>query len=335
MRLLAQSLARQGFRVHFIGTLIAPEGEWAQSEKELLHAIKVAADTTDVVERPNEVIYNWNGVRCVATSQSRIVPVTNEVLRKSSCSKKTLITAFEDSGPLVECAKCNDALAIAWVHSVSARSTNVLMSNPNRILATSKYVKQFLHQEFGAKSYLFYPPFILPRQFIFDGPRNYVTMVNPIPSKGLSTLVELCEKFPRLKFLAVEAWFPNQELHGNPPPNLRILPQQQSMSHVWSQTLVLLVPSLAPEGFGRVVVEAGLHGVPSLVSDSGGLPETVADPRSIVAKDTEAWAEALKNLLDNPITETHRKGLVEHYSQFAKDPATRLIDQGILSPSKN
>lgn len=48
-------------------------------------------------------------------------------------------------------------------------------------------------------------------------------------------------------------------------------------SEFFQQIDLLVVPSLVEEAFGRVVVEAASVGVPSLVSDRGGLPELVTE----------------------------------------------------------
>ncbi len=60
---------------------------------------------------------------------------------------------------------------------------------------------------------------------------------------------------------------------------------------------VAVVPSVAFEGFGLVVLEAAACGTPSIVSDAGGLPETVVGlDRSLVvaAGDTEALRRRLQ-----------------------------------------
>jgi glycosyltransferase involved in cell wall biosynthesis len=57
-----------------------------------------------------------------------------------------------------------------------------------------------------------------------------------------------------------------------------------------------VVPTLEHEGFGLIVVEAGGCGTPSVVTDVGGLPETVADlDGSLVvpANDPDALASRL------------------------------------------
>lgn len=63
---------------------------------------------------------------------------------------------------------------------------------------------------------------------------------------------------------------------------------------------VVVMPSLWPEPFGRVPVEANKLGVPAVVSNRGGLPETVVDGvTGIVAEPTpEAFAEAIAKALE-------------------------------------
>ena len=68
--------------------------------------------------------------------------------------------------------------------------------------------------------------------------------------------------------------------------------------HRWfSEIHVLVVPSLPWENLGNSSVEALANGVPPVVSDTGGLPETVGEFGTVVpAGDSEALAAALLHL---------------------------------------
>lgn len=76
----------------------------------------------------------------------------------------------------------------------------------------------------------------------------------------------------------------------------------QFSSDVWPHLAaadVVVVPSVAPEGFGNVAVEALLAGRPVIVSDIGGLPEAVAGSRAalhVPAGDADALARALEDV---------------------------------------
>ena len=56
-------------------------------------------------------------------------------------------------------------------------------------------------------------------------------------------------------------------------PNVRFLPNARNIDDVLARTRVLLMPSLWYEGFGLIVMESMLRGIPVVASDSGGLVE--------------------------------------------------------------
>jgi glycosyltransferase involved in cell wall biosynthesis len=72
------------------------------------------------------------------------------------------------------------------------------------------------------------------------------------------------------------------------------------MVRYYAQASVAVVPSIY-EGFGLPAGEAMACGVPVVSTDGGALPEVVGDAGVIVpAKDAEALAEAIADLLRNP-----------------------------------
>jgi glycosyltransferase involved in cell wall biosynthesis len=68
---------------------------------------------------------------------------------------------------------------------------------------------------------------------------------------------------------------------------------------------VLVVPSTAPEAFGRAAVEAQAMGTPVIVTDLGAVPETVLSPPRISAEKRTGWttppndAKALADALES------------------------------------
>ncbi len=103
-------------------------------------------------------------------------------------------------------------------------------------------------------------------------------------------------------------------------PNVRILPNARNIDDVLARTRVLLMPSLWYEGFGLIVMESMLRGIPVVASDSGGLVEAKhgtgyvipvktieryepvfdehAMPRPVVRENDPApWVAALRELL--------------------------------------
>lgn len=52
------------------------------------------------------------------------------------------------------------------------------------------------------------------------------------------------------------------------------------LSRVYNECDVAIVPSIWPEPFGRVVIEANLHALPTIVSDCGGMPEIISNMKA-------------------------------------------------------
>ncbi len=94
---------------------------------------------------------------------------------------------------------------------------------------------------------------------------------------------------------------------------------------------IVVHTSIAPEPFGRVIVEAMLAGRPVIAAAAGGAPEIVDDGRSgmlIPPGDPRALAAAIRRLLDEPrlalqLAEAGRQRALE---RFGLDAALARID---------
>jgi len=100
-------------------------------------------------------------------------------------------------------------------------------------------------------------------------------MINPCAVKGLSIFLALARRFPAYRFGALPGWgttvADRRDLEAC--SNVELLPNAKNIDRVLKDTRILLVPSLWFEGFGLIVIEAMLRGIPVVASDSGGLPE--------------------------------------------------------------
>lgn len=87
---------------------------------------------------------------------------------------------------------------------------------------------------------------------------------------------------------------------------------------VFDQLDVLVLPVTAPEAFGLVAVEAGLHSIPVIASRLGGLPEIVRDGVGgllIPPDDPFALCGAIREMLNNP---ERRAEMGRAHSQFCR-----------------
>ncbi len=137
-------------------------------------------------------------------------------------------------------------------------------------------------------------------------PGGYLTMINPAVVKGIGTFLSFAKLMPEEKFLLVEGWSMSQELRDWIEASLRKLPNVRFMHHVadireiYSQTRLLLVPSIWEEAVPRVVREAQSCSVPSIVSKRGALSEAVGDGGFIVEDflNPQKWVEAINAMRD-------------------------------------
>lgn len=97
---------------------------------------------------------------------------------------------------------------------------------------------------------------------------------------------------------------PFADRHVRRPWELDVAPYYPAMD-------VLAMPSVGPEAFGRVSVEAQACGVPVLASAIGGVGETLADGRTgrlVAPGDADAWTDALSVIADDADARTRLGG---------------------------
>jgi glycosyltransferase involved in cell wall biosynthesis len=184
-------------------------------------------------------------------------------------------------------------------------------------------------------------------------PAEYVTFINPAPEKGVTLFLRIAELaaqiMPSMKFLVVEnrstlaAAEQRTGLNLDRFRNVKRVGLQRDMGNVFAATRVLLVPSLWHDSGPRVAAEAVSLGIPSVVSNRGGLPELVGGagividpPPPLVAdhwlvpplSDAIPWVEALRVLLTNK--EEYERCVAEAHAQW-RSQAAELRLPGIVA----
>jgi glycosyltransferase involved in cell wall biosynthesis len=82
---------------------------------------------------------------------------------------------------------------------------------------------------------------------------------------------------------------------------IKFLGYQKNVAELYNQSVIYFQPSLV-ESQGIAVIDAMMIGIPCIVSNAGGLPESVVDGETgyvIDPNDTDAMAEKILNLLEN------------------------------------
>lgn len=211
------------------------------------------------------------------------------------------------------------------------------MRRARSIIALSEHSRAYLRDFGGLDSVLLRFPVFGSGPFGSPPDKGYVTMVNPCVEKGLPICLELAALFPDTAFAVVPTWGGDEATVRELAllPNVTLLEPADDIGTVLGSTRVLLTPSLVPETFGYVTVDAMLRGIPVLSGNLGGQPEAklgvdfllpveparrtedglVAPPQPIAP-----WREALGALLADD-------GLYRRCSLASREAALRFLPQ--------
>jgi surfactin synthase thioesterase subunit/glycosyltransferase involved in cell wall biosynthesis len=152
-----------------------------------------------------------------------------------------------------------------------------LVAQSAGIVAIGHHMAGYIERALNRHPVVIHPPIYgagpWPDYSNFDSGR--IVMINPSAVKGIGIFLEAAARMPQWEFAAVPGWGTTTEDRDSLShlPNVRILPNAPRIDDILFQTRVLIVPSLWYEGFGLIVMEAMLRGIPVIASDSGGLKE--------------------------------------------------------------
>ena len=127
-----------------------------------------------------------------------------------------------------------------------------------------------------------------------------VTLVNLSQWKGAHVLARLVELLPTVGFLGVRGAWDEQQWRRGRYQNLTVWDTQPVFATVLAATRIMICPSRA-ESWGRVAVEAGHRGIPSVCTPTIGFAESMANDALYHSQaDPHAWADEVERLLDDP-----------------------------------
>lgn len=153
------------------------------------------------------------------------------------------------------------------------------------IVVISNAMASYVERHLGRKPVLAHPAIygtgpwpVLSR---FD---QSIGMINPCAVKGIGTFLALADLLPDRKFAALPGWGTTSHDIENLKRrrNISIAPRVRDIEQFLQRLSVLLMPSVWLEGFGLIVMEAMLRGVPVIASDSGGLREAKAGTHFVI-----------------------------------------------------
>jgi glycosyltransferase involved in cell wall biosynthesis len=171
-----------------------------------------------------------------------------------------------------------------------------------RYAACSRFLAALVTAYVGG-SVAIIPPLIEPEHYRCAPQDDAILFVNPVAAKGVHIAAAIAERLEHRRFLFVKAW-PDQDRAPHIPvrlPNVEWVESSLDMRALYGRARLLLVPSIWEEGFGRVIVEAQISGIPCVASDRGALPDTVGEGGVVLslAEPVERWCAAVESLFSD------------------------------------
>lgn len=152
-----------------------------------------------------------------------------------------------------------------------------LVAESAGIVAIGHHMAEYIERELKRNAAVIHPPIYGQGPFANHAnfERGLIVMINPCEIKGLSVFLKIAERLRAHEFAVVPGWGTTAaDRHAlERLPNVRFLPNARDIDDILAETRVLLMPSLWYEGFGLIVMESLLRGIPVVASDSGGLKE--------------------------------------------------------------
>lgn len=236
------------------------------------------------------------------------------------------------------------------------RYYNSIMTRGDRVIAISKFIAEYIRSNFNVdeRNITIIPrgvdltkfnPEIIKQERVINLAKEWripdgvpvILMPGRISKiKGHHVLIDALEKLGRRDIFCIMVG-PNQGRNEfsdalkqsitdkNLSGIVRIVDNCTDMPSAYSLASVVVAPSIVPEGFGRIPIEAQAMGRPVVASDYGGFRESIIDKQTgwlFKVGDSEHLAECLRQAL--ALNEEQRKVLahqcITHVHQnFTKD----------------
>ena len=173
--------------------------------------------------------------------------------------------------------------------------------NNSTVIANSIYIAQVIKELYGVDSKVEYPIIDIDRlKLEFDSlPEAQdvgISFIGDSEVKGLGLAKVIAQSLPEEKFCFYSRYHSKRIIEGN----IIYLPWEINPAMIYKRAKLVIVPSQWREAYGRVARESYLLGIPVLVSNIGGLPESVDyNEDNIINNYTEVneWISQIKYYL--------------------------------------
>jgi glycosyltransferase involved in cell wall biosynthesis len=207
-----------------------------------------------------------------------------------------IFTHLDDTRSAVAKAKRFYKPVVFIVHNNFSLYYNhrTIMRSASLIIANSEWIKKTIKVPNAVT--VVYPPTISNRYEV-KKTGNAITLINMNENKGGKLFWQLARLLPNHKFIGVKGAYGKQIEYEKKLPNVTILDNTPDIQEVYEKTKIVLMPS-SYESWGRVAIEAGCSGIPTIAAPTPGLKESLDYAGVFADIDNVAdWVDAI-NMLD-------------------------------------
>ncbi|MBY6294542.1 glycosyltransferase [Nanohaloarchaea archaeon H01] len=190
-------------------------------------------------------------------------------------------------------------MIINWFFSYFNRAiSSKSLERADLIISNSDFLGEKYKKNYSVETVTVYP-FVNLEDFKVKQTGEKILHVNPSKKKGIFTTLELARR-TKHEFIVVGSCENKKiEREMRETDNLSFLGYIEDMREIYERTKIALVPSQWEEPYGRIPIETGSSGIPSIVSKKGGLPESVGTEKLVVENKVSKFQEKMKEVLKN------------------------------------
>lgn len=262
----------------------------------------------------------------------------------SICPKKTLMNAREIcdrafTNKCINCAKESYSLIKSFFTYYSVKSNKDKLKVVDKFIAVSHFVKQVHSRHLGLKpeDIVVIPNFYERNRGKPDLedteilPKDFVLFVGALaPYKGVDILIEAYKKIDtKTKLVLVGTKQPNH--HYETTKNIIIVENALNnvVKEAYSRCRFVVIPSVWPEPFGLVALEAMALKKTIIASDIGGLNEIIQNNKTgllVPSNNPRELAKAIRYLLRRPPL-THEMGVKGYHRLIGNFSREKILPQ--------
>lgn len=171
-----------------------------------------------------------------------------------------------------------------FIQSVPAMNW-ILTSLRQKIPFTnSLFSQEYLRAHTGMEA-RYWPPYIEKERYVSHGQQSrrlnkIIGFYNAGPHKGGKIVHSLMDQLPEYTFKIMGYRHPIPSR-----PHVQFHEEPIGSKRFYSDLSLLIVPSMVPEGYSRVIMEAFMNGIPVIANKVGGIPEAAGKAGILVDSD--------------------------------------------------